>query len=86
MITPWSTNAVEITQNMGMNGILRIEEYFAAKGADSEHDSMLQRIYSKLDQSIFNIDKQPDSIVHIDNIEEYNKKEGLALNPDEIAY
>lgn len=86
MITPWSTNAVEITQNMGINGILRIEEYFAAKGADSEHDPMLQRIYSKLDQSIFNIDKQPDSIVHIDNIEEYNKKEGLALNPDEIAY
>ena len=28
MITPWSTNAVEITQNMGLTGILRIEEYF----------------------------------------------------------
>ena len=26
MITPWSTNAVEITQNMSLNGILRIEE------------------------------------------------------------
>ena len=25
MITPWSTNAVEITQNMGIAGILRIE-------------------------------------------------------------
>ncbi|HQJ90807.1 MAG TPA: AIR synthase-related protein, partial [Paludibacteraceae bacterium] len=86
MITPWSTNAVEITQNMGLKGILRIEEFFAAKGADSEHDPMLQRIYSKLDQSTFTIDKKPDPIVHIDNIEEYNKKEGLALNPDEIAY
>ncbi|MCQ2218526.1 MAG: phosphoribosylformylglycinamidine synthase [Paludibacteraceae bacterium] len=86
MITPWSTNAVEITQNMGLNGLLRIEEYFAAKGADSEHDPMLQRIYPKLDQNIFTIDKQPDAIVHIDDIEEYNKKEGLALNPDEIAY
>ena len=29
MITPWSTNAVEITQNMGIEGIDRIEEYFA---------------------------------------------------------
>ncbi|MCQ2193351.1 MAG: phosphoribosylformylglycinamidine synthase [Paludibacteraceae bacterium] len=86
MITPWSTNAVEITQNMGLNGLLRIEEYFAAKGADSEHDPMLQRIYPKLDQNIFTIDKQPDAIVHIEDIEEYNKKEGLALNPDEIAY
>ena len=29
MITPWSTNAVEITQNMGISGIIRIEEYTA---------------------------------------------------------
>jgi phosphoribosylformylglycinamidine synthase len=29
MISPWSTNAVEITQNMGIEGIDRIEEYFA---------------------------------------------------------
>jgi phosphoribosylformylglycinamidine synthase len=28
MITPWSTNAVEITQNMGISGISRIEEFF----------------------------------------------------------
>ncbi|MDO9038962.1 MAG: hypothetical protein Q7U59_11510, partial [Lutibacter sp.] len=24
MVTPWSTNAVEITQNMGIDGIVRI--------------------------------------------------------------
>ena len=28
MITPWSTNAVEITQNMGISDIIRIEEFF----------------------------------------------------------
>ena len=27
MITPWSTNATEITQNMGVEGITRIEEF-----------------------------------------------------------
>ena len=27
MISPWSTNAVEITQNMGVKGISRIEKY-----------------------------------------------------------
>jgi phosphoribosylformylglycinamidine synthase len=27
MITPWSTNAVEITQNMGIDEIVRIEEF-----------------------------------------------------------
>jgi phosphoribosylformylglycinamidine synthase len=26
MVSPWSTNAVEITQNMGINNIVRMEE------------------------------------------------------------
>ncbi|MBR5918281.1 MAG: hypothetical protein IKZ83_00030, partial [Prevotella sp.] len=30
MITPWSTNAVEITQNMNLGGISRIEEFIPA--------------------------------------------------------
>jgi len=86
MITPWSTNAVEITQNMGMAGIVRIEEFFAAKGADSEHDPMLQRVYNGLNQEIFTINKQPDSILYVEDIEAYNKQEGLALSPEEVDY
>ncbi len=27
MVTPWSTNATEITQNMAIEGIVRIEKY-----------------------------------------------------------
>ena len=42
MITPWSTNAVEITQNMALKGISRIEEYFPVSSMDAEHDPMLQ--------------------------------------------
>ena len=86
MITPWSTNAVEITQNMGLKGITRIEEYFPVKGPDSEYDPMLRRLYDGLDQNIFTINKQPDPIVYIENLEEYNKQEGLALSAEEIAY
>ena len=52
MITPWSTNAVEITQNMGLKGITRIEEYYPVSSADAEHDTMLQRMYDGLDQNI----------------------------------
>jgi len=85
MITPWSTNAVEITQNMGIEGVLRIEEFKAAT-KDSKFDPMLQNRYLNLDQTIFKIDKEPEAIVHIDNITKYNKKEGLALNPDEVKY
>ena len=85
MITPWSTNAVEITQNMGLSGIERIEEFFPIK-ADSELDPMLQRRYEHLDQDIFKVDIKPAPILHIENLEEYNEQEGLALSPEEIEY
>ena len=86
MVTPWSTNAVEITQNMGLSGILRIEEYFPVAGEDAEHDPMLQRMYHGLDQDIFTVNIQPEPIKYVDNLEEYNEQEGLALSPEEIEY
>ena len=86
MITPWSTNAVEITQNMGMKGILRIEEYFPVNDENAEYDVMLQRMYKGLDQNIFTTDRKPEPIIYIDNLEEYNEKEGLALSEEEIKY
>lgn len=86
MITPWSTNAVEITQNMAINGVQRIEEYFPVDNEDAEHDPMLQRMYKGLDQNIFTVNIKPAPILHIENLEEYNEKEGLALSPEEIEY
>ena len=82
MITPWSTNAVEITQNMGLEGILRIEEYFPVKDENAEYDPMLQRMYKGLNQDIFTIDIKPQPIIYIENLEEYNEKEGLALSQE----
>ncbi|MBR1401242.1 MAG: phosphoribosylformylglycinamidine synthase [Prevotella sp.] len=86
MITPWSTNAVEITQNMGMKGISRIEEYFPVENKDAEHDPMLQRMYEGLGQDIFTVNIKPQPIQHVENLEEYNETEGLALSPEEIEY
>ena len=86
MITPWSTNAVEITQNMAIQGIKRIEEYFPVDSAEAEHDPMLQRIYKGLNQDIFTVDIKPAPILQIDDLEAYNEQEGLALSPEEIAY
>ena len=86
MVTPWSTNAVEITQNMGLSGILRIEEYWAVSSKDAEHDEMLQRMYDGLNQDIFTVNIQPEPIKHVENLEEYNEQEGLALSPEEIEY
>ncbi|MBQ2002709.1 MAG: phosphoribosylformylglycinamidine synthase, partial [Bacteroidaceae bacterium] len=86
MITPWSTNAVEITQNMSLTGVKRIEEYFPVESEDAEYDPMLQRMYKGLNQNIFTINIEPAPIIHIENLEEYNEQEGLALSPAEIEY
>ena len=86
MITPWSTNAVEITQNMNLHGISRIEEYFPVSSADADHDPMLQRMYDGIGQDVFTVNHEPEPIKCIDNLEEYNEQEGLALSPEEIEY
>lgn len=86
MITPWSTNAVEITQNMNLEGISRIEEYFPVEGKDADYDPMLQRLYEGLNQKIFEVNIKPAPIMQIDDLETYNEEEGLALSPEEIDY
>ncbi len=86
MISPWSTNAVEITQNMSLKGINRIEEYFPVESEDADYDPMLQRMYKGLNQDIFTVNIKPEPIKHIENLEEYNEQEGLALSPEEIEY
>ena len=86
MITPWSTNAVEITQNMGLEGISRIEEYFPVKDENADYDPMLQRMYKGLDQNVFTTNRQPEPIIYIEDLEVYNEKEGLALSKEEMDY
>ncbi|MFN8341073.1 MAG: phosphoribosylformylglycinamidine synthase [Cyclobacteriaceae bacterium] len=86
MITPWSTNAVEITQNMGIPGILRMEEFYPAASADAPHDRMLQVVYNGLDQDTFTIHHQAESIQPVHDVRAYSEKEGLALNEEEIQY
>ncbi|WP_299010145.1 phosphoribosylformylglycinamidine synthase [uncultured Tenacibaculum sp.] len=86
MITPWSTNAVEITQNMGISGIIRIEEFDAVANDFSDFDPMISQKFDGLNQETFTIDIQPEPILEIDDIAAYNEQEGLALSEEEIAY
>ena len=86
MITPWSTNAVEITQNMAITGITRIEEYYPVKDEKAEYDPMLQRMYHGLNQELFTTSRKPEPIKIIEDLEAYNEQEGLALSPEEINY
>ena len=86
MVTPWSTNAVEITQNMGISSLIRIEEFQKVSSDFSDFDPMLSQKYTELHQDIFTINIQPEPIIEIDDIAAYNKKEGLALSQEEVDY
>ncbi|HMI01546.1 MAG TPA: hypothetical protein VK541_03645, partial [Pedobacter sp.] len=86
MITPWSTNAVEITQNMAIEGIIRIEEFQKAEEDFAGYDPMLSQKYTQLDQSIYTINIQPEPILQITDVAAYNKQEGLSLSDDEVQY
>ncbi|MGX5691185.1 phosphoribosylformylglycinamidine synthase [Arcticibacter tournemirensis] len=86
MVTPWSTNAVEITQNMDIHGILRIEEYTRVTADFKDFDPMLSQKYKELDQDIFTIHIKPEPILEIDDIAAYNQQEGLSLSEEEIEY
>ena len=86
MLTPWSTNAVEITRNMGLEGISRIEEFTRSESETPAFDPMLQHVYRNLDQKVFSTDRKPEPIVYISEISEYNRSEGLALSADEEQY
>ena len=86
MITPWSTNAVEITQNMGIEGIIRIEEFHTIEEGFSDFDPMISEKFEGLHQQSFDIDITPEPILNINDISAYNQQEGLSLNADEIEY
>lgn len=86
MVTPWSTNAVEITQNMGIEGIIRIEEFEKVAADHTAFDPMLSQKYTELNQDIYTINIKPEPILEISDIDAYNKQEGLALSGEEVEY
>ena len=85
MITPWSTNAVEITQNMGVHGISRIEQ-FVPECMAAVFDPMLHTRYSDPSSEVFHLDIAPAPQEFITDISEYNAREGLALSEQEEDY
>ncbi len=84
MISPWSTNAVEITQNAGITGIDRIEAFQRYTG--QSFDEMLRQKYSVLDQHIFTLNIEPAPVIYVEDLSAYNEQEGLALTSEEIEF
>lgn len=86
MVTPWSTNAVEITQNMDIQDIIRIEEFQKVAESFTDFDPMLSQKYNLLDQDIYTINIKPEPILEINDIATFNKQEGLSLSDEEVDY
>ena len=86
MITPWSTNAVEITQNMGIKDIIRIEEFISCSKDFTDFDPMISEKFNGLHQESFDINIEPEAILDIEDIAQYNNQEGLSLSIEEVEY
>ena len=86
MITPWSTNAVEITQNMDIQDIIRIEEFEKIAQDFTSYDPMLSQKYENIGQDVFTFDIKPEAIIEVTDIAAYNKQEGLSLSDEEVEY
>ncbi|KAF5277830.1 hypothetical protein FQR65_LT15914 [Abscondita terminalis] len=80
MITPWSTNAVEITQNMAIESIIRIEEFQPVTADFTDFDPMISQKYNALTQEMYSINITPEPIMDVDDIAAYNKQEAYKDN------
>src|SRR5690606_19689657 len=86
MVSSWSTNAVEITQTMGIHGIKRIEEFLKVDSKFHDFDPMLSQKFNWLDQDVFTVNAVPQPVLEIENVDAFNKQEGLSLNAEEVQY
>ena len=86
LVTPWSTNAVEIVRNMNIPTVTRIEEFSEVSGPDASFDPMLQALYEGIDATVFDTHITAAPIEHITDVRAYNDAHGLALSDEEISY
>ena len=70
-VTPWSTNAVEITQNMGLDKLIRIELY-KNSNTIKDYDSMIETKIYGLNQKIFNVNAFAEILFLTKYLGDYN--------------
>ncbi len=87
IVSPWSTNATEISRSVGIEGIKRIECF---QSVEADHvpafDPMLQAVYHGLSNDTLTVTAKPAPMERISDIAAYNAQEGLALSDEEISY
>ena len=87
ILTPWSTNSTEIAENVGVEGIVRMEQFRSVpNGSRPVYDRMLESVYKDLDQDTLIITQLPEALIEINDIAAYNSEAGLALSSEEIEF
>jgi phosphoribosylformylglycinamidine synthase len=86
MVTPWSTNATEMAQNIGIPGVTRIEEFFRVTAQEPEYDRMLQAVYPELTAESLEISAEPKGSYPVTDVSKFNQDFGLALSDEEVSY
>ena len=87
IVSPWSTNAVEIVRNVGVVEVERIECFERQpEGHPPVYDRMVQAVYHGLQRDSLAVDREPEPTAHVSDLDAYNKEGGLALSDEEIAY
>jgi len=85
MLSPWCSNALDIIQNAGIEGVQRVEP-FTSENKIANFDPMLQQKYNGIGQAVFTIDKKPETIKEVHDLPAYSEAEGLALSSEEIEF
>ncbi len=87
LISPWSSNVVELTQQIGIKNVQRLEQFRAISDSEKNKvDLMLYEIYTRLHQDMFTLSTAPEKILNIEDISAYNVQEGLSLSDEEVIY
>jgi len=85
MVSPWSTNVVEIIENIGIESISRVE---SLRPQDETFDPLLEFHYETIGQHIFDQTQRPHDIQWIEatHIDTYQKSQNLNLDPSEVGH
>ncbi len=85
MVSPWSTNAVDIAANVGIPEVTRIECFVQAEEG-TDFDPMTQDLYREISATTLTIDRRAEPLRLVSDIRAYNLEMGLALSEEEIVY
>jgi phosphoribosylformylglycinamidine synthase len=86
MLTPWSTNATEMAQNIGVKSVTRVEEFTKIEQSATAPDPMLQAVYPTLTLDIFDSKETGETNSPVTNIKKFSDDFGLALSDEEVTY